>query len=280
MDKAKKIFLNQRLVSAKDAKVYVGEPSLLYGWGVFETMRSYKNNIVYLCEHIERLRGSALRIGIRCLFGQDKIKDLIKKAIKVNRLEDKDAYLRLNLWKQREKDLLCIIARPYQAYSFKKYKQGMRACISKFRQNENSPLAGIKSTSYLFFNLAYTQAKRGGFDEAIILDSRGHISECSRANIFLVRKNRLLTPSLDCGCLGGITRRVIFDLAQGSGITVEEGRFRIETLYHAQEAFITNSLIGVMPLVSVDNKAIAEGTVGRITGLFMTRYNSLLKNEI
>ena len=280
MKKRKIIFFNGRFVSQKEARIYVNEPGLLYGWGVFETLRSYNGNILYLSAHLKRLAASARLIGITLPFSVKKTSILIKKAIKMNCLDNKDAYVRLNLWKGNHRDGICILAKPYQPHSLKKYQRGIKVCISDFRQNENSLLAQIKSMNYLFFNLAYAQAKKRRFDEAIILNNRGYLTECSRANIFWIKNNRLYTPSLDCGCLNGITRQIILDLAKRSKIEVLEGRFKIKALSDAQEAFITNSLIGIMPLVSIEKKNINKGIVGKMSKLFMQKYNSLLNNEI
>ena len=280
MKKRKIIFLNGRFVSQKEARIYVNEPGLLYGWGVFETLRSYNGNILYLSAHLKRLSASARLIGIAPPFSVKKTGILIKKVIKMNRLDNKDTYVRLSLWKGNQRDGICILVKPYQPHSLKKYRRGMQACISDFRQNENSLLAQIKSMNYLFFNLAYAQAKKQGFDEAVILNNRGYLTECSRANIFWVRNNRLYTPSLDCGCLNGVTRQIILGLAEKLKTEVLEGRFKIKALSDAQEAFITNSLIGIMPLVSVGKKNINKGIVGKMSKLFMQKYNSLLNNGI
>jgi branched-subunit amino acid aminotransferase/4-amino-4-deoxychorismate lyase len=122
------------------------------------------------------------------------------------------------------------------------------------------------------------EAKNKSFDEAIILNNRGFIAEGSRSNIFLVKDNRIFTPALECGCLDGITRRVIFDLAQKHNLKIQGGNFTPQDLRESDEAFLSNSLIGVMPAVSVDKYPIGKGRVGRITKFFMSKYHLLLKN--
>jgi 4-amino-4-deoxychorismate lyase len=170
-----------------------------------------------------------------------------------------------------------VIARQYNPYLLKKYRHGFSTCVSGFRQNEYSILARIKSTNYLLCKLAYLEAKEKGFDEAIILNNRGYVAETSRSNIFLVKDGQVFTPSLSCGCLEGITRRAIFDLAKRNHIEIFEGNFTIQDLYDADEVFLTNSLMGVMPINSIKRQPMRRG---KITQLFMTQYNLLLKNGI
>ncbi len=272
------IFLNGKFISQVEAKISVLEPSLLYGWGLFETMRSYKRNIVYLDAHLRRLKDSCNLISIDLTYSPSKIRALIQKIVIINGF--KDAYVRLNVWKRKKGSNLCISVKPYQAYSAKIYRQGFRACLSRYRQNETSILSRIKSTNYLLFRLAYQQVRKRGFDEAIILNSRGYIAESSRANIFLVKQKELFTPQLDCGCLDGITRKVILDLAKKFHIKTHQVKITPFNLKDADEAFLTNSLMGIMPLVYFQGLSINKGRAGEITKFFMKGYRRLLKNEI
>ena len=206
----------------------------------------------------------------------DKLKGIIRKAVKLS--SQRDAYVRLTLWKSDKGTETLVIARRYQSHSLEKYMQGFRACIYSFRQNEDSLFSKIKTTSHLFYRIAYLEAKNKGFDEAIILNNRGYILEGSRSNIFLVKDNQIFTPALECGCLDGITRKVTFDLAKKYNLKIEEGKFTLLDLYRADEAFLTNSLIGIMPLVSIEKQLIGRGLSGKITKLFMQKYSLLLKN--
>ena len=236
-------------------------------------MRSYRNNIIYLDQHLKRIKESSGLIKLILPYPLSTLKKIIKDIVNINLL--KDAYVRLTAWKSETSADILVVARKYHTYSLKKYKQGFSVCVSGFRQNEHSFLARIKSTSYLLYQLAYLEAKEKGFDEAIILNSRGYIAEASRSNIFLVKDSQLFTPSLTCGCLDGITRRVIFDLAKKYHLKIFEGNFTLSDLYDSDEAFLTNSLMGVMPLRSIEKQ---NRGVGRITKFFMKKYNALLKN--
>lgn len=270
------VFLNGRFLPARQAQIPVLDPGFLWGLGVFETMRSYNNRIVYLDRHLKRIKEACRLIKIRFPYPLPKLKDAIKRTIKINNF--KDAYVRLTLWKAEKGTGSLIIVRKYLPYPSQKYRIGFRACVSTFLQNENPYFPHIKSISFILYRLAYLQAKERGFDEAIILNNRGYISEDSRSNIFLVKDETLFTPSLSSGGLAGITRSAIFDLAKIHNIKIYETNLTLRDLYTAEEAFLTNSLMGVMPLTSLEKEPLAKGSVGRVTKFFMKKYNLLLKN--
>lgn len=272
------VFLNGRFLPVNKAKIPISDPGFLLGFGVFETMRSDNNRIVYLEEHLKRIKEACRLIKIRFPYSLPKLKDTIKRTIKTNNF--KDAYVRLTLWKAKKGTGTLIIVKKYRPHSFQKYKTGFKACISQFSQNENHLLPHLKTTSFILYRLAYARAEESGFDEAIILNNRGYVSEGSRSNIFLVKDNTVFTPSLSSGCLAGITRKAIFDLAKIYNIKIYEGNFTLRDLHTAEEIFLTNSLMGVMPLTSLQKELIAKGSVGRVTKFFMKKYNLLLKNAI
>lgn len=272
------VFLNGKFLSIKEAKLPVVSPGFLYGWGLFETMRAYNNRIVYFDAHLDRLTRSARLLDIRCPYSLAKVKEIIYAAVKISGL--RDAYIRLTLWKCEKGADTLIIARKYQPCSSRKYKKGFRASISPLRQNENSFLAQLKTTNYLLHRLAYAKAREKDFDEAIILNQKGNIAEASRSNLFFIKDKELFTPSLESGCLNGITRRVVFDLAKKYHIKAYEGNFCILDLYASDEAFLTNSLMGIMPLVSVEGRRIRRGRSRyKLTRFFIEKYKSLLGNK-
>lgn len=270
------VFLNDKFLSPSEAKLSVFEPGFLYGWGLFETMRSYQNNIVYFNQHLKRIKDSCRLIKMGFPYSTGKLKGIIQKAVRLS--GQRDAYVRLTLTKHDTGTNALITVKKYKPYSFKKYKQGFCACVSKFRQNEDSFFAKIKTTSYILYRIAHLEAEKRGFAEAIILNNLGNITEASRSNIFLVRNKEVFTPHLECGCLNGITRRVIFDLAKKHNVKIYEGRFSLLDLYEADEAFLTNSLMGIMPLTRLEKRPISCARVGNLTKFFMKKYNYLLKN--
>ena len=274
------LFLNGNFLSPNEANISVLEPGFLYGWGLFETMRSYKKHIVYFDAHLKRIKKSCTLVAIEFPYPLDRLKEIMQRTIRINGFPD--AYVRLTLWKAEKGADILVVVKKYQPYPLKKYKNGFRICISRFKQNENSFLARLKSSNYLLYRLVYLEAKKKGLDEAIILNNRGYITEGSHTNIFLVKDKELFTPRLECGCLDGITRKVVLDLAKKYGIKVYEGNFTCFDLYEAEEAFLTNSLIGIMPRTAIEKHKVGKKT-GRykLTPFFIEKYKSLLLgNEI
>lgn len=270
------IFLNGKFVDRNKAMTSVFDEGFLYGWGLFETMRSYNDNIVYFNEHLKRIQRSCKPLDMKFPYPPDKLKKIIKKTVEINGFCD--AYIRLTIWKAEEDTYSLISVKKYRPFSQAKYSKGFNACVFPFRQNENSFLAKFKTTNYLFYQLAYREAKGKRFDEAIILNNRGYLTEGSRTNIFFVKDRRLFTPALQCGCLDGVTRRVIFDLAKKYQIDIQEGNFTVQDLLDSGGVFLTNSLIGVMPLTRLEGRPIAKGFVDSITKFLIQKYNALLKN--
>lgn len=269
------VFLNGKFVSPEEAKHSVLEPGLLYGFGLFETMRACSNKIVYFTAHLARIKNSSRLIGLQFPYPQEKLKGIIRKAVKKGNFQD--AYIRLTLWKKDLGTGISIVARKYKPYSPQKYKSGINVTVSPFAASENSFFARIKTTSRLLYELSYLEAKKKGFAGSIILNNRGYITEGSRSNVFFVKDGALFTPDLSCGCLAGITREVIIDLAKKYNIKVYKGNFTLGDLYAAGEVFLSNSLAGVMPVASIDHKTIGKGKCGRLTRFFIEKYNSLLK---
>jgi branched-subunit amino acid aminotransferase/4-amino-4-deoxychorismate lyase len=269
------VFFNGKFLPLREARVKVTNAAFLYGWGLFETMRAYNSKIVYLDKHIARIKNSAKLLGITSSYSGIKLKKIIKRIVDLS--GNIDAYVRLILWNEDDGNGILVFTKKYKPYSSQKYNAGFSGSISRFRQDENAILARFKTTSQILYQLSLHEAKKRGFDEAIILNSRGYLAEGSRSNIFLVKSKALFTPSLACGCLDGITRKVVFALAKKNKIKVYEGNFTLQDLYNADEAFLTNSLIGIMPLVSLKRQKIGKAKCGRLTKFLIKKYRSLLK---
>lgn len=270
-----RIYLNGKFVRQEEARLSVLDPGFLYGQGLFETMRAYNGEVFRLDSHIQRLLNSLAIIGIDALIEPDSLKEAAKRCLKENDL--KDAYVRLTLWQGEDNKVkVMAMAKPYRFPGKEEYQKGFKAMLSSFRQNESSLLCRVKSANYLHLLLAYQEARKNNFDEALFLNTKGFLAEASRGNIFLVKDNCLLTPELDCGCLPGITRDTVLALAAREKIKAIEARLTLEDLERAQEAFLTNSLIEVMPLVSLDAKPVNNGRPGEITQRILKRYRSAM----
>jgi len=272
---AKVVFYNGKYLASHQAKVLVLGQGFLNTLGLFETMRSYENKIVYFDEHLKRLKSSSKLLGIQFPYTLMQLKNIIRRLVRINNL--KDAYVRLTLWKNESGTDTLIIARRYNPCPREKYRKGFSAMVCELRQGEPF-LANMKTTNRILYELSFKEAALKGFDEAIILNNLGYVSEAARSNIFLVKDKDIFTPSLSCACLDGITRRVVFALAEKSKIKISEGKFRLKDLYSADECFLTNSLMGVMPLVSVERRMIGKGRLGSLTKFFIASYAKLLKD--
>jgi len=269
------VSLNGVILDYDQPAVAVADQGLLYGYGVFDTLRVYKKKPFMLDKHIERLVSSALILDINATEVMSNIYLWLDEFILVTDLVD--AIARITVTKG-VKDMPCIIisCRPL-TYTAKHYMNGFSAGVSAIKRNEYSPLARIKSLNYLDNILARRMANDKGFDEALMLNSNDFLCECSMSNIFFVKDEVLHTPALSCGVLDGITGALVKDtIAPKLNLSLIEGEYLCENLICAAESFLTNSAMGIMPLVSIDGHPIGEGRPGKITGLVMKRYLNIL----
>jgi branched-chain amino acid aminotransferase len=257
------IYLNGKLVPEKKALVSVFDHGFLYGDGIYETLRAYKGTVFMIDEHIERLFRSASMIGLVLPQGHDGIKEAVYQTIKANK--HKEAYVRITVSRGPGPlgldPALCpeptfvIISKKFTDYPGSYYQKGVNIAIVNTRRNYKNALdPKIKSLNFLNNVLAKIEAKERGAYEAIMLNHRGYIAEGTISNIFFLKKNVLCTPATGVGILDGITRRLILDAARKLGIKVNEGRFRPEDVYSADDVFISNTTMEVMPVSEIDGK--------------------------
>ena len=275
------IYLNGSLVPIDQANISALDYGFLYGYGLFETMRSYAGNIFLLDRHLERLSCAAKTIGIS--LKELNIKEGVMETLKVNKLGD--ARIRITVSAGRgtivpnpdscTEPTVLIFATHLQSYSEQVYNRGYKAIISNIRRNSQSFLSSVKSANYLESIIAKQEAKRAGMDEALFLNDRGLLAEASMSNIFLVKNNLLRTPSISNGILPGITRETVLQLASKLRIRANEDDIELAELLQSQEAFLTNSLIEIMPLVSVADKIINTGKPGSTTMKLLHAYHEL-----
>jgi branched-chain amino acid aminotransferase len=271
------VFLNGKFVGKEKAKVSALEPGFLYGWGVFETMRAYRGRILGLEQHLKRFKEGARAISVIVPYPVKRIKSIIRACVKKSGYQD--AYIKLLISRAGEKADMLVLVKKYTPYPLKKYTNGFSANVSRFRVNESSPLTKVKSTNYLLYALSWEEAKQKGFDEALLFNTKGFAAEGSRTNLFLVKKNSIDTPSLASGCVDGVTRRIVSALAAGSGFKVQEKKLCLKDIYESDEAFLTNSLIGIMPLTKIEGHRINRGKAGVKTAFLMKRYQAMLVEQ-
>ncbi len=282
-----RVWLNGALLPEAEARVSLFDRGYLYGDGLFETMRAYGGRIFRLRRHLERLAEGARAINLSYAPEQNEIEKIAEELLQANGLTD--AYLRLTVSRglglgplpgENLAPTVSLIARPLQLPSPETYERGWKAILVESALSPGSRLSQLKPLSYLDKTLAKMEAKKAGVDEAILVNSRGEITEASTSNLFLVKGNDLLTPPAEAGLLAGITRAAVLELAPALSLQVVETRLTPADLSSAAECFLTNSILEVMPLTGVGEAPIGEGQPGRISRKIHKAYQNLVKSEL
>ncbi len=275
-----KIFLNDGIVDAKDACVNVQDTGLLYGAGLFETMRARGGEVFAVEDHLDRLLDSAETLEVSHSFEKAFLKKAIEKTLAVNELAE--ARVRLTLTngcpdeEGQARPTLFITTIPYQPYPEEYYKRGIKAALTECRQNPSDPMCGHKTTSYYNRLFILHQAHRKGCAEALWFTLNNYLAEGCVSNVFLVKDGYLKTPGLDTPVLPGVMRKHVLGIAKSEGIKTEETRLTIEDMLGADEMFVTNVIMGVLPVASFESHTIKEGQPGSITNKIMKIANGLL----
>jgi branched-chain amino acid aminotransferase len=282
------IYINNKLVPKSKAVVSVFDHGFLYGDGVYETLRAYKGVVFKIEEHIERLFRSASMINLKIPKTRDEIKIAIYKTIRANRYNE--AYIRISISRGPgtigldpelcSKPTLVIISNTLREYPLQYYQKGVKVAVVNVRRNFKDALnPRIKSLNFLNNILAKIEAKNKGAYEAIMLNYRGYIAEGTITNIFFVKNNVLCTPEIDVGILDGITRRIILDIAKELKIKTKEGKFTRKDIHNAQEVFISNTTMEIMPVSEVDDIKIGA-KIGKITKMLHLVYKKKVSDYI
>jgi branched-chain amino acid aminotransferase len=275
------VYVNGHFLPKEEARVSVFDHGYLYGDGIYETLRSYRGKIFLLPRHLSRLKRSADAISLSLPLPLEKIGDALKESLTVNKLGE--AYLRIQI-SRGEGDIgldpaLCpapamiIVTKPFKDYPRSLYENGVSVAIVQTRRNH--PLAldpAIKSTNFLNNILAKIESLRAGAYEGIMLNWKGQVAEGTISNIFIVKKGVLVTPSLETGILEGVTRDLALRLARAAGIEVKEALLRPRDLLRADECFLTNTTVEVMPVTTIDDASVGDGTPGSVTRTLMQAY--------
>lgn len=284
-----KIYIDGKFYNKRDAKVSVLDHGLLYGDGVFEGIRSYNRLIFCLEKHIDRLYKSAAAITLKIPLTRRQMIKAVCATLKENKLVD--GYVRL-IVTRGEGDLgldprkcignarIIIIADKITLYPRKFYEAGLSIITARTQQNPIETLhPGIKSLNYLNNILAKIEAMNGGHEEAIMLNARGHVTECTGDNIFIVKNNIVYTPPASVGILIGVTREVVIGIARKSKIRLTQVPFKCNKIYTADECFLTGTAAELIPVVKVDGKKIGTGLPGKTTSIFLQEFRRLTKTH-
>jgi branched-chain amino acid aminotransferase len=259
------VYLDGAYLPSAEAKVAADDAGLLHGRGLFETFRARRGAVYLLERHFDRLEAGAQTIGIVLPQTLADLRAAVRTLTERCGLEDARVRLTLTAGSASGRPSLLIQARAATDYPQRLYELGMSALVPSVRRNETSPLARVKSLNYLDNLLAREQARRADLDEALFLNTRGRLADGSTTSLFLVRDGELLTPPVEDGALPGVTRAAVLELTPAARIGAHERSLTLDDLRGAEEAFLTNAVAGLLPLVSVDGAKVGSGRPGPLT---------------
>jgi len=280
------ININGKYFDKENAKVSVYDHGFLYGDGVFEGMRSYGGKVFRLKQHMDRLWSSAKAIWLTIPISQEEMARQVNDTLAKNNI--KDGYIRLvvtrgagalGLDPNRCSDpQIIIIADHIQLYPREMYERGLEIVTASTIRNHSAALSPrIKSLNYLNNIMAKIEGLQAGCVEALMLNAKGEVAECTGDNIFIVRKGVLQTPPIDAGILEGITREAVIELAEGMQIPVQQIALTRHDVFIADECFLTGSAAEVIPVVKLDSRVIGDGQPGPITKKLTERFHQLTR---
>jgi branched-chain amino acid aminotransferase len=281
-----KIYINGKYFDKADAKISVYDHGVLYGDGVFEGIRVYNGKVFRLKEHVDRLFESARHIKLEIPLTPKQMVEAIQSTVEIN--NKKDGYIRplvtrgaggLGLDPRKTSDpQVVIIVDDIVMYPPELYENGLElATVATIRNHPAALNPRIKSLNYLNNILAKVEGQQAGCLEALMLNHKGEVAECSGDNIFIVKQGVLKTPPTDAGILDGITRNAVIELARKAKITVQEIALTRHDIYVADECFLTGTAAEVIPVVKCDARLIGPGKPGPITRQLREAFQKLVR---
>ena len=268
------IFHNESLLPIEKVRLSPGQAGIICGWGIFTTVRISRGEAFAYERHWRRLERDAATTRMPISHTAAKIRVHLHEVIRANKVSEGAARIYLvnnqvGYWRsdeaQPQVDLIICTA------DLPEYHEPVRLALREHGRHAASPLAGVKSISWLPNVWAFAEAQKEGFDEVVLLNERGEVAECTAANIFTVKNGKVFTPPLSSGCLEGVTRGILFEIAPEAGFSLVEQTFRPEDLYSADEVFITStnrSLIGVGEIAGHKIAAAPGPLTHQLEGVF------------
>ena len=288
---SKYIWFDGKFLTHDKAKVPVTTHAIHYGTSIFEGIRAYKNEknlfIFRLNEHVKRFRNSGKYYNISLRFSDNEIKKAIINLCRKNKIK-KSCYIRpfyfvgqygINLHVTKKAPThVAIFSFPFGDLF---NKNGITSCISIWRKfsDASTPTQAKMGGNYLNSILATQDAKNRGFDEAILLDKNGYVSEAPGENIFIIKNNTLFTPPLSSSALDGITRRSILTFSKDLGLKTKIKNITKEELKSANEVFLSGTAAEITPIIQIDRKKISSGKIGNLTKTIMEKYHDIVMNK-
>lgn len=279
-----KVFLNDKLIDAEKACISATDSGFLYGAGLFETMRSYDGVVFALKDHLDRLFSSAGALSINNPYDKEYLTDAIYKVLQANKLTD--ARLRLTLSngpmagaEEQRKSTLLITATKLQPYPGEYYKKGVMVILSPSRQNTYEPTCGHKTTSYFSRMITLNIAHQRRAAEALWFTTNNRLAEGCVSNVFVVKDSVIHTPGIETPVLAGIARKTVCEIASTNSIKLVEKDLYIDDVLGADEIFLTNVIMQIMPVSSVEKHLVGDGKVGAMTQRLQISFNELVESQ-
>lgn len=282
---ATRVWINGQFFDKHEAKVSVYDHGLLYGDGVFEGIRVYSGKVFKHREHIERLYDSAKAIALKIPLSPEEMMAAVEATVKENKKVD--GYIRLVVTRgpgslgidpRKCEPVVIIIVDDVSLYPKELYETGLEiVTASTIRNHPNALNPRIKSLNYLNNILAKLEAIRAGCLEAIMLNHKGEVAECTADNLFLVKKGMLKTPPTDAGALEGVTRGLVLELARKADITALEETLTRHDVYTADEMFLTGTGAEVIAVTKVDDRAVGNGRQGPVTKQLREAFSAAIR---
>jgi branched-chain amino acid aminotransferase len=262
------VFHNDEVKPVEKIRWSPGQAGLICGWGLFTTVRIVRGEAFAYERHWRRLEKDAALTRLPLTHSGAKVRVMLQDVIRSNQVKDGCAriYLVWNTvggWRSDEKmpDLDLVIT----TANLPHYPDMVRLTVREHGRHAASPLSGVKTISWLNSVWAVAEAQRDGFDEVVLLNERGEVSECTAANIFAVRGEKVFTPPLSSGCLEGVTRGILMEIASEAGTSVVEQTMRLEDFYGADEVFVTSTNRNALGVKEIAGHTIADGAMGSLT---------------
>lgn len=285
------VSIEGEIVPAAEARVSVFDRGFLFGDSVYESFRTYRRVPLLLDRHLARLRRSAERLGIEIAGGTDAVRRSIYRLL--DALPDQESSFRVIVTRGAEDGVvdidpgtakgatLVVIAREAKGFPAEFYRRGIDLSVVSVVRNRRDMLDPmVKSGNYLNNLLAVREAKSRGAFESVMLNADGYVTECSTSNLFVVKAGVLITPSLECGLLDGVTRGRLLELAADAGIETREAKLRADDLLDADEVFVSSSFKEVMPVRTIDGAIVRGGAPGPVTARMAALYREEIEREI
>lgn len=276
-----KVFLNGQIVSAAKAQVAVTDSSYLYGIGLFETMRAVGGTVFRLADHLQRLNSSAEALSIANSYSDEQITQAVDEVLTANKLTESRLRLQVSNGPIGTNGTaatnLLVTAAEFTPYPNEYYERGIRVTLTDFRQSNKDPFCGHKTTCYGPRLMALKNAHEKLATEALWFTTENFLAEGSISNVFLVKDGELYTPPVQTPVLPGIARKTVIEIAEAENILCHEQPLQVGDLLGADEVFLTNVVMEVLPVTSVEAHTVAKGKPGEITKSIANKYKDRLK---